>query len=116
MTQIVKYIGKKTAYYNDRSYFPDEVFEAPDKIPKKDNLGRPMYDEKGDPVMVPLVFGPYSKCQPATEDERAKYLAENPRAARRAENDAIIDRRADRRPFKETRLSSRQAKAHGLVS
>ncbi len=114
MSQIVKYIGNKTAYYNDRSYFPGEVFEAPDTIVVRDSLGNPLLAE-GKPVTKPLVFGPYSKIQLATEEERTEYLRTNPRAARRQENEEIVDRRAVPRPFKENRVSNKERRARGLT-
>ncbi len=116
MSQIVKYVGNKTAYYNDRSYFPGEVFEAPDTIPVRDSKGNPKKDDAGEPITKPLVFGEWSKIQPASEEERQKYLRENPRAARRQENEEIIDRRAGNRPFKEKRANTKENRARGLVT
>lgn len=115
MPQIVKYVGKKTAYYNDRSYFPGEVFEAPDQIPVRDPKGRPKIDPKtNEPIMRPLVFNEHSSFQLVSEEEKAEYIRSNPRAARREENEEIIDKRALKRPYREGKLSSKELRARGL--
>lgn len=78
MPQLVIYEGKKTAFYNDRSYWPGQIFEVPDEIPEKDSAGRPKVDAKGNPVMKKLIIGPYSKLRLLTEEEAADYRRKHP--------------------------------------
>lgn len=92
---LVTYTGKKTAYYNGRSYRPNEVFEAPNEIPKRDMHGNPVLDSKGFPVTVPLKVypeAPFSKLRKATEVEYAEYVRSNPDYARRRESEIIIEK------------------------
>ena len=77
------YIGTKTAFYNDRSYFPGEVFPIPDEIPDRDEHGEPKFDDEGKPIMRPLVLTSRSKIRLATPEEIAA-AKEDPRAKRRA--------------------------------
>jgi hypothetical protein len=105
-TMIVEYIGKRTAYYNCRSYFPGDVFEIPDHIPVRDEKGNPETDAEGKIIMKPLVLGKYSKLRVVTDERREEYLKRNPRASNRAEGEEIEDRRKLKRPYKETRASN----------
>ncbi len=82
MPQTVIYIGTKTAYYNDRSYFPGEVFQVPDVIPVRDVYGDPVLDDQGEQITKPLVFGRRSKLRLATEEEVEAYK-NHPRNPRR---------------------------------
>lgn len=111
---IVKYIGNATAYYNDRSYQPGEVFETADNIPLRDGKGRPIENPDGTTKTIPLVLGPYSKLRHATEEEHEEYYRTHPRAARRAENDEIRVREDTKRARK-TRASN-PLKADGIVN
>ena len=108
---LVCYIGKKTAYYrNERgdmqSYFPGEVFEAPDQIPKRDTHGNHLKDDAGNAICQPLVLGPYSKLRPATEDELKQYVDKNPRYKRRQETVASQEAAARRKPKHKGGLSA----------
>lgn len=111
---IVKYIGKATAFYNDRSYHPGEVFETPDRIPLRDRSGSPLHDEKGEPVTKPLILSDRCKLRVATEEEQQEYYRAHPRALRRAENDEIR-LRDDTKRNRKTRANN-PLKADGIVS
>lgn len=110
---LVKYVGTKTAYYNDRSYYPDEVYEIPDRIPLRDRKGKVLMDENGKEQTIPLVLSPHSKMKLATEEEAEEYYRKHPRAIRRAENDEIRVRENVKRNRK-TRASN-PLKADGVV-
>lgn len=96
---LVTYFGKKTAYYNNRSYFPGEVFEAPDRITRRDGHGQPLLDDQGKEVTVPLQVYPekrFSKLRKATKEEVDDYVRRNPRYQRRQEAEGLIEQREQR--------------------
>jgi len=111
---IVKFFGTNTAFYNDRSYFPGEVFEAPDRIPLRNRDGTPLLDEKGEPVTKPLVLSARCKLRLATEEEQQEYYRTHPRALRREENNEIRER-DDTKRNRKTRANN-PLKADGIVS
>lgn len=91
---LVTYIGRKTAYYNGQSYFPGEVFDAPENIPLRDEFGNPKKDKDGNPITKPLRVYPensFSKLRRATEAEYNAYVEKHPRYKRRQESLEIIE-------------------------
>lgn len=97
---LVTYTGKKTAYYNGQSYFPGEVFEAPDRIPVRDDKGNPKKDKDGEVITRPLVIYPensYSKLRLASEAEHEEYIRKNPRYKRRQESKELIEQQEAKR-------------------
>lgn len=97
---LVTYIGKKTAYYNGQSYFPGEVFDAPDRIPVRDEHGNPKKDKDGNVISHPLRIYPensFSKLRAATEEEYEEYIRKNPRYKRRQESKEIIEQQEAKR-------------------
>ena len=92
---LVTYTGKKTAYYNNQSYWPGEVYEADDEIPLRDGHGQPKLDKDGNAMTVPLKVypeNPHSKLRKATKEEVDEYIRKNPRYARRLESEAVASK------------------------
>jgi len=114
---LVKYIGNATAYYNDRSYQPGEVYETADEIPLRDRKGRPLENPDGTIKTTPLILTPYSKLRHATEEEAEEYYRTHPRAARRIENAELAKREEVKRGRKTSGgRAANPLKADGVVN
>ena len=85
---LLTYTGNKTAYQNNQSYWPGEVFWVPDERVK-------VID--GVPTTIKFKLSQGSKMRLATDAEEKEYQKKNPRYARRQESVEALDRKEEKR-------------------